>query len=50
MQPVVRFAALAVALATTISAAAHAQGWIDPIRPILPGGGAGSNAFAAPSR
>ena len=39
MQPVVRFAALAVALATTISAAAHAQGWIDPIRPILPGGG-----------
>jgi Ca-activated chloride channel family protein len=40
MQTLGRALGLAVALATTISPVLCAQGWIDPIRPVPPGGGA----------
>ncbi len=39
MQTLGRALGLAVALATTISPTLLAQGWIDPIRPVLPTGG-----------
>jgi Ca-activated chloride channel family protein len=39
MQTLGRALGLAVALATTISPAIRAQGWIDPIRPVPTGGG-----------
>jgi Ca-activated chloride channel family protein len=39
MQTLSRALGLAVALATTISPAIRAQGWIDPIRPVPTGGG-----------
>jgi Ca-activated chloride channel homolog len=40
MQLLRRALGLAVALATTITPAVHAQGWIDPIRPVPPDRGA----------
>src|SRR6266571_2013450 len=39
MQKLGRALGLAVALASTISPSLRAQGWIDPIRPVLPTGG-----------